>query len=68
MLHKEIKEEQVDGVTRVQEEVVMTATKLGQLLKQGRGAVLTKSEHPSFSGSGVIDSLANSCRKILPKS
>ena len=68
MMHKEIKEVQVDGVTKVLEEVVMTATKLGQQLKQGCGAVLTKSEHPSLTRSGDMDSLVKSCKKILPKS
>ena len=38
--HKGIKEEQADGVTKVLEEVVMTAIKLCQQQEQGHGAVL----------------------------
>ena len=43
MVHKEMKEDQVDGVTNMLEEVVMTATKLGGQQEEGCGAVLTKS-------------------------
>ena len=43
MVHKEMKEDQVDGVTNVLKEVVMTATKLGGQQEEGCGAVLTKS-------------------------
>ena len=35
MVHKEMKEDLVDGVTNVMEEVVMTATKLGGQQEQG---------------------------------
>ena len=66
MVHKEIKEDQVDGVTNMLEEVVMTATKLGQQQEQGNPAVLTKNQHPSFTGSGAMSILAKSCQKKLP--
>ena len=68
MVHKEIKEDQVDGVTNMLEEVVMTATKLGQQQEQGNPAVLTKFQHSSLSGSGDMNSLVNSCKINLPKS
>ena len=68
MVHKEMKEDQVDGVTNMLDEVVMTATKLGGQQEQGDPAVLTKNQHPSFTGSGVINSLVKSCKKNLSKS
>ena len=59
MENKKTKEYQVDGVTKALEEVVMTVTKFGQQQEQGNPAVLSKSQHPSFSGSEDIQVLVN---------
>ena len=66
MVHKEMKEDLVDGVTNVLEEVVMTATKLGGQQEQGHGAVLAKNQLSSLSRSGDMDSLAKSCENKFP--
>ena len=54
MLHKGIKETKVDSVTKVLEEVVMMAIKLGQQQEQGHCADISKAQLSSCSGSGVI--------------
>ena len=54
MLHKEIKETKVDGVTKVQEKVVMMVIKLGQQQEQGHCAHISKDELSSMPGSGVM--------------
>ena len=65
-MNREIKEDQVDGVTKVLEEVVVTATKLGEQQEQGHGAVLTKYQHSSLYGSGDIQDLAFLPKKFAP--
>ena len=55
----------MDGVTKVLEEVVMTETKLGEQQEHGNPAVHTKSQHPSFSGTGDIQVLVNLPKKYI---
>ena len=54
MMHKQIKEAQVDGLTKMLLEVFITAIKLGHHQEQGHCAHISKDELCSMSGSGVM--------------
>ena len=56
--------EQVDSLTKVQEEVVMMLTKPGEQIEHGHSAHISKSQLCSLSRSGVMMVLVKSCQNL----
>ena len=56
-MHKGIKEDQVDGETKVLEEQLMMAIRVDGQQEQGKSAVLTNFQHSSLPGRGATEVL-----------